>query len=124
MQWETKGVTLVFALLWGEFRWFTCAHRALRGPHARPVYDLLPPATVPDRGTAGGGRAVLEPVDVFWGIVAVLAVAAAWNHGWHHARPSYLSTRLARAAHRDGGAPRRADESPLAAVDVENSPRL
>jgi hypothetical protein len=43
-----------------------------------------------------------EPIYYFWGLVAVLAVAAALNHGWHHARDAHLSARLARVAYRDG----------------------
>jgi peptidoglycan/LPS O-acetylase OafA/YrhL len=37
-----------------------------------------------------------------WAVVAFLAVAAALNHGWHHARDNHLSARLARASYRDG----------------------
>jgi hypothetical protein len=44
---------------------------------------------------------VPEPVHVFWGIVAVLALAAACNHGWHHVRHNHLASRLARASHRN-----------------------
>ncbi len=42
-------------------------------------------------------------VYVFWGVVALLALAAGWNHGWHHVRDSHLKARLTRASHRDGG---------------------
>jgi hypothetical protein len=45
---------------------------------------------------------VLEPVHVFWVLVGILAVAAGWNHGWHHVRHDHLVTRLTRAARRDG----------------------
>lgn len=44
-----------------------------------------------------------EPVYFFWGAVAVLAIAAAVNHGWHHARSGYLHTRLTRLAVRHDG---------------------
>ena len=47
---------------------------------------------------------MVEPVHVFWAIVAILALAAACNHGWHHARHSHLSARLARASYRSPGA--------------------
>jgi hypothetical protein len=43
-----------------------------------------------------------ESVYFFWGLVAFLALAAALNHGWHHARDSHLSSRLARVSYRDG----------------------
>jgi len=43
-----------------------------------------------------------EPIYFFWGLVVVLALAAAFNHGWHHARDSHLSSRLARVSYRDG----------------------
>ncbi|HET8664079.1 MAG TPA: hypothetical protein VFM08_07175 [Nocardioides sp.] len=44
---------------------------------------------------------VLEPVHVFWALVAVSAVAAACNHGWHHMRDRHLHERLTRASYRD-----------------------
>jgi hypothetical protein len=40
--------------------------------------------------------------DFFWGLVAFLALAAALNHSWHHARDSHLTSRLARVSYRDG----------------------
>jgi hypothetical protein len=43
-----------------------------------------------------------EPVYFFWGLVAFLALAAALNHSWHHARDSHLTSRLARVSYRDG----------------------
>jgi hypothetical protein len=43
-----------------------------------------------------------ESIYFFWGLVAFLALAAALNHGWHHARDGHLSSRLARVAYRDG----------------------
>jgi hypothetical protein len=46
---------------------------------------------------------VPESVYFFWGVVAFLALAAAVNHGWHHARDSHLTARLARVSYRDGG---------------------
>jgi hypothetical protein len=45
-----------------------------------------------------------EPVYIFWGIVGFLALAAGWNHGWHHARDNHLTGRLTRASYRDGRA--------------------
>ncbi len=41
-------------------------------------------------------------VYVFWGVVALLVLAAGLNHGWHHVRDSHLRTRLTRAVHREG----------------------
>lgn len=45
---------------------------------------------------------VPESVYAFcWALVVFLALAAAFNHGWHHARDRHLTTRLARASGRD-----------------------
>jgi len=48
---------------------------------------------------------VSESVHIFWGVLALLAVAAAFNHGRHHTRHhtrhSHLTARLVRAS--DGG---------------------
>ena len=41
-----------------------------------------------------------ESIHVFWALVAVLAVAAGCNHGWHHLRGRHLSSRLTRATYR------------------------
>jgi hypothetical protein len=45
-----------------------------------------------------------ESVYFFWGIVALLALAAGCNHGWHHLRDSHLTARLTRASSRGGAA--------------------
>lgn len=41
-----------------------------------------------------------EPIYVFWGLVALLALAAGWNHVWNHARDHDPSSRLGRATDR------------------------
>jgi hypothetical protein len=43
-----------------------------------------------------------ESVYFFWALVGFLALAAALNHAWHHARDNHLSSRLARVSYRDG----------------------
>ena len=60
-----------------------------------------------------------DPVYFFWGLVAVLAVAAALNHGWHHARDSHLTSRLARVAYRDGRSTMVAVDADLEVIDLE-----
>jgi hypothetical protein len=47
---------------------------------------------------------VPESVYVFWVVVAILAAAAGWNHGWHHLRRTHLTARLSRASYREGRA--------------------
>ena len=44
-----------------------------------------------------------EPILACWGIVTLLALAAGYNHRWHHARDRHPSSRLPRAQHRDAG---------------------
>ena len=48
-----------------------------------------------------------DAVSVFWTLLALLAVAAACNHGWHHVRHAHLSSRLERVSRRapEGAAP-------------------
>ena len=41
-----------------------------------------------------------EPIYFFWGIVALLALAAGYNQMWHHAGDNNPSTRLTRAVDR------------------------
>jgi hypothetical protein len=49
---------------------------------------------------------VTPPIYACWAIVALLALAAGCNHGWHHARHNHPSSRLTRADERDAeGAP-------------------
>ena len=62
-----------------------------------------------------------EPVHVFWVIVAVLALAAACNHGWHHARDRHLTARLVRACARDCGAAVLVVEPPAVTYDADPS---
>jgi hypothetical protein len=38
-----------------------------------------------------------------WAVVALLALAAAYNHRWHHARDSHPATRLSRGPSDTGG---------------------
>jgi hypothetical protein len=66
---------------------------------------------------------VPEALFFFWVIVGVLAVAAGANHGWHHARPGHLATRLERASHRGGDGASLLVEVTVGAVDGESSPR-
>jgi hypothetical protein len=63
---------------------------------------------------------VPESVYVFWVIVAVLALAAAVNHCWHHPRGGYLPTRLDRVAVRHDGHLIRVP-SPSSPEDLEDS---
>jgi hypothetical protein len=56
---------------------------------------------------------VLEPVHLFWVLIAVLSVAAACNHGWHHTRHEHhLAERLVRASHHGRGTDIRALDRP------------
>ena len=56
---------------------------------------------------------MLEPLHVFWVLIAMLSVAAACNHGWHHARHEHhLAERLIRASHHDRGADLRVVDGP------------
>jgi hypothetical protein len=48
-----------------------------------------------------------EPIYVFWGVVALLALAAVCNQRWHHAGDNNPSTRLTRAGDREEPARRR-----------------
>ncbi|HEY3528318.1 MAG TPA: hypothetical protein VGK78_04150 [Nocardioides sp.] len=64
---------------------------------------------------------MVEPVHVFWGLVAILAMAAACNHGWHHTRQNHLASRLARASYAHAVQPLVVSERP-ATIEVESSP--
>ena len=52
-----------------------------------------------------------EPIYIFWGLVALLALAAVFNHGWHHGRDRHPSTRSTRATHHDPSSPVTVSES-------------
>ena len=60
-----------------------------------------------------------ESVYFFWALVAFLALAAALNHGWHHARDSHLSSRLARVSYRDGRSTMVVLDADLDVVDLD-----
>jgi hypothetical protein len=62
---------------------------------------------------------VSDPIHVFWGLIAILGVAAALNHRWHHARHSTLDARLVRASERDRGAVRLDAGLPREAVELD-----
>jgi hypothetical protein len=65
---------------------------------------------------------VPEPVHVFRVLVAVLALAAAVNHGWHHARQQhYLAERLTRVSRRDGQADLLVIDRPSAGAEGKRS---
>jgi hypothetical protein len=65
---------------------------------------------------------VSESLCYFWAIVALLVLVAGWNHGWHHARQSHLTARLARASSREGGAAVLVIEPPESGSAAPGSP--
>jgi hypothetical protein len=65
---------------------------------------------------------VSDPIFVFWGLVAFLCLAAACNHGWHHARDNHLNMRLARVARTDDRTSTHLSESPRYGLDVDTAP--
>jgi len=62
---------------------------------------------------------VQQSVHVFWGVVALLALAAAGNHARHHTRRNHLSLRLARASARHGETRMLRSEGPAGAFDPD-----
>jgi|tagenome__1003787_1003787.scaffolds.fasta_scaffold20315431_1 hypothetical protein len=49
-------------------------------------------------------------IDACWAVVALLALAAAYNHRWHHARDQHPTARLTRASTQTDGVAVRTSE--------------